>query len=221
MRQKSAVAARSAGVGPYSAASTRFASATNVVAQIHVREEITIAPRPLATFKQLTAAIAHRLIFECTWDTEVFGRLFWGNGCTGDVRSAVFTFDLERTVPAGVGADVSFVVRTVDGQRWTKKVRFSVAAPERSELLQNYPNPFNPSTTIPFVLSAPSVATVKVYHVTGQEVATLVNAPLPAGEHRAQFEARGLSSGSYAVGLVATRDGGAPFIARKAMLLVK
>jgi hypothetical protein len=64
-------------------------------------------------------------------------------------------------------------------------------------LRQNYPNPFNPSTEIKYYLSSPSLVTLKVYNVIGQEVATLVNTQMTAGEHTAYFNASGLTSGVY------------------------
>jgi hypothetical protein len=76
------------------------------------------------------------------------------------------------------------------------------------KLEQNYPNPFNPNTKIKFTI--PSVettrrvvfTTLKVYDVLGNEIATLVNEELPAGEYEVEFntnsvEGRNLTSGVY------------------------
>ncbi|MBK6507183.1 MAG: T9SS type A sorting domain-containing protein [Ignavibacteria bacterium] len=38
---------------------------------------------------------------------------------------------------------------------------------------------------------------LKVYDITGREVATLVNDIMPAGKHAVEFNANGLSSGIY------------------------
>ena len=51
-------------------------------------------------------------------------------------------------------------------------------------LLQNYPNPFNPSTTMGFTLATRTKVALKVYDVLGEEVATVVDAVLDAGNHR-------------------------------------
>lgn len=69
--------------------------------------------------------------------------------------------------------------------------------PSQFQLSQNYPNPFNPSTTINYALPASSDVTLKVYTLTGQEVATLVNATQGVGQYEVQFDASNLSSGIY------------------------
>jgi len=65
------------------------------------------------------------------------------------------------------------------------------------ELKQNYPNPFNPSTKISFVIPVSSVVKLKVFNLLGNEITTLLNEQLFAGEHTVSFNAAGLSSGIY------------------------
>lgn len=65
------------------------------------------------------------------------------------------------------------------------------------ELKQNYPNPFNPSTKISFVIPVSSVVKLKVFNLLGNEITTLLNEQLFAGEHTVPFNAAGLSSGIY------------------------
>ncbi|MGB5288737.1 MAG: T9SS type A sorting domain-containing protein, partial [Ignavibacteriaceae bacterium] len=92
------------------------------------------------------------------------------------------------------------------------------------ELHQNYPNPFNPSTKIKFTISTVEtrhasslqMVTLKVYDVIGNEIDTLVNEELPAGEYEVDFNATGLPSGVYYYKLKA-RD----FIHIKKMVLIK
>ena len=64
-----------------------------------------------------------------------------------------------------------------------------------------YPNPFNVATTIRFSLPRGGVAKLKVYNVLGQEVETLVDEHLKAGEHQVQWTADKLSSGTYLIRL--------------------
>jgi hypothetical protein len=54
--------------------------------------------------------------------------------------------------------------------------------PDEFALEQNYPNPFNPMTTIRYSLSTQSNVDIRIYNVLGQEVRTLINTPMSAGE---------------------------------------
>ncbi|NIT54971.1 MAG: T9SS type A sorting domain-containing protein, partial [Aliifodinibius sp.] len=62
---------------------------------------------------------------------------------------------------------------------------------------QNYPNPFNPSTTIEFALKEDEFTTLKVFDITGREVATLVNEKMRAGHHSVSYFNPDLASGIY------------------------
>ncbi|HTK82717.1 MAG TPA: SdrD B-like domain-containing protein [Bacteroidota bacterium] len=103
------------------------------------------------------------------------------------------------------------------------------AVPDVFALNQNYPNPFNPTTTISFTLSQPSLVTVRVYNILGQEVATLVSRQeMEDGDQEVEFNANNLPSGVYFCRLVAEGipddDEGitaTTFTAIKKMLLVK
>ncbi|MGN8225840.1 T9SS type A sorting domain-containing protein [Gracilimonas sp. BCB1] len=75
--------------------------------------------------------------------------------------------------------------------------------PEGFSLEQNYPNPFNPTTNIEYTINQAGPVTLKVYDMTGREVATLVNARMSAGEHVVSFDASNLSSGVYIYSLQA------------------
>jgi hypothetical protein len=71
------------------------------------------------------------------------------------------------------------------------------AIPSAFALEQNFPNPFNPTTKIQFSIPSAQFVTLKVYNVIGQEVATLANEQLEAGNYRAEFDAASLPSGTY------------------------
>ena len=62
---------------------------------------------------------------------------------------------------------------------------------------QNYPNPFNPSTVIKWQMPESNFVSLKIYDVLGNEIADLVNEEKPAGSYGLEFDASGLSSGTY------------------------
>ncbi len=64
-------------------------------------------------------------------------------------------------------------------------------------LSQNYPNPFNPATKIKFTLPKPEAVKIEVYNLIGQNIKTLLNKPMPTGNHEVEFDAQNLSSGIY------------------------
>lgn len=66
------------------------------------------------------------------------------------------------------------------------------------KLYQNYPNPFNPSTMIEFTVAKRGNATIKVYNVLGQQVATLFDDDAqPGKKYMARFDGSMLPSGVY------------------------
>jgi hypothetical protein len=72
-------------------------------------------------------------------------------------------------------------------------------------LEQNYPNPIgaaflsaqNFGTTIVFQLPQADQVTLKIFNITGHEVASLLDQRLQAGRHEVRFDAKKLTSGIY------------------------
>jgi hypothetical protein len=96
--------------------------------------------------------------------------------------------------------------------------------PLEISLRQNYPNPFNPSTTISFELGQPSIVTLTVYNILGQEVASLFNDEmLDEGEQSVDFNANAMTSGVYFYRLAVQEIGGERQVYQsvKRMLLLK
>lgn len=69
--------------------------------------------------------------------------------------------------------------------------------PDKMELMQNYPNPFNPVTTITFKISSNENTSLKIYDITGKEVATLINNKLYPGTYSIDWNASAFTSGVY------------------------
>ena len=87
------------------------------------------------------------------------------------------------------------------------KPRYRPSVPNRFQLCQNYPNPFNPSTRITFSLPTPESVSIKIYNSIGQEVETLVDGNVPAGQHTLYWAANGLASGVYLCRMAVGRGG--------------
>ena len=70
--------------------------------------------------------------------------------------------------------------------------------PEEFKLYAAYPNPFNPVTTIRLDVGSTShESTLRIYDVSGRNVATLINGQLQPGSYEVQWDARGFASGIY------------------------
>lgn len=96
-----------------------------------------------------------------------------------------------------------------------------VGVPAKFNLSQNYPNPFNPSTKINYDLPFDSKVSLKLFDMTGREVAVILNSAQTAGYHTVQFNGLSLSSGVYFYTLTAEGGNAAKFISTKKMILVK
>jgi hypothetical protein len=69
--------------------------------------------------------------------------------------------------------------------------------PTAFQLGEAFPNPFNPTTTLEYSLAETGAASLKVFDLSGREVATLVNGLTERGTHRVTFDAGTLPSGVY------------------------
>jgi|GEM_PF-1635703 len=100
----------------------------------------------------------------------------------------------------------------------------NIGVPSDFSISQNYPNPFNPSTKINYGLPFDSKISVKLFDMSGKEVADIVNEFKTAGYYTVNFNASsvagGLSSGVYIYRIVAEASGN-KFVMSKKMILVK
>lgn len=63
-------------------------------------------------------------------------------------------------------------------------------------LFQNFPNPFRNMTTVRFHLAKRADVLLKVFNTPGQEIATLADGTMEAGDHEVTLN-RNLASGTY------------------------
>ncbi len=93
----------------------------------------------------------------------------------------------------------------------------SIGTPNVFSVSQNYPNPSNPKSKIDYEIPALGKVTLKIYDITGREIAVLVNETKDAGYYTAEFDGSGLASGIYFYRIT----GGENFTMVKKMVLVK
>ncbi|MDZ7625420.1 MAG: S8 family serine peptidase [Ignavibacteriaceae bacterium] len=158
---------------------------------------------------------------EASWATIGFVP---GFGTTTEPKSYSF---IDEEISAGT---YNYRLKQIDFDgsiEYSNEIEVEVMAPNKFSLEQNYPNPFNPSTIIKYAISNKQFVQLKVYDVLGNEVATLVNEELPAGEYEVDFHSndnseqsfrlvRNLSSGVYFYKLIA-----GTFSETKKMILAK
>ncbi|CAN5562358.1 hypothetical protein BH10BAC5_BH10BAC5_19640 [soil metagenome] len=95
-----------------------------------------------------------------------------------------------------------------------------IGLPVKFSLSQNYPNPFNPVTKIDFELPVDAIVSIKIFDLTGREIASLVNEARTAGYYSESFNASSLSSGVYFYRLSA-EGSSQKFDVTKKMTLIK
>lgn len=148
---------------------------------------------------------------------------------------------LRATLPAGIGitdtlwyysevtgADSGYIVITSNAVSSPDTVKLKGTGipaagivdgqiPLKFALNQNYPNPFNPSTTIAFALAEDAAVSLKIYDLTGREVAALAdNESLRAGNYLRVWNAAQMPTGVYLCRIQA-----GDFNAVKKLVLVK
>jgi photosystem II stability/assembly factor-like uncharacterized protein len=64
-------------------------------------------------------------------------------------------------------------------------------------LIQNYPNPFAETTTIDFILEAPSQVVLEIFSFSGEKICQLANEQKSPGKYSFPFNAKDLPSGIY------------------------
>lgn len=119
------------------------------------------------------------------------------------------TYVFQVTVKDNKGATASAIVRLAVKPPLTTAARESTSAETLQastesvestfSVGQNYPNPFIGKTTIPFTLPEAQHVVLKIFNNSGNEIATILNEDLPAGEHIAEVDTdqiSGMNSGS-------------------------
>ena len=108
----------------------------------------------------------------------IYGINIKGTGTTSGVPVHIRKAELYINIPIGISEPLTEI-------------------PKIFELLQNYPNPFNPTSKIGFSIPESGLTSLKIYDITGKEIASLLNEYINAGTYEYVFDASGLPSGIY------------------------
>lgn len=168
------------------------------------------------TLNWATASESNLDRFEIVRDGATMAQIAAQNTATGAEYSWV-----DATVVNGTTYGYSLVAVNADGSRETLATvnatpQSSAGVVSTYALHQNYPNPFNPETTISFDLAEAGHVNLKVFNISGQEIATLTDTYFAAGRHQLSFDGAGLASGVYLYQI--TVNG---FTAQQKMVLMK
>ncbi len=151
------------------------------------------------------------------------GNLLWSKNYFYSALSEDFIYDIKLDAAnniyvtgISIGMGSSFDFATIKYSQTTGIIPASNYISENFSLYQNYPNPFNPSTNLEFGISNLEFVSLKIYDLLGNEIKTLVNEVLPAGNYKIKFDGSGLSSGIYFYTLTAGE-----LMDKKKMILLK
>lgn len=111
--------------------------------------------------------------------------------------SELSTHDMEIVLHYRFTKNMFYAVKNIIEKSVTTLEPVKKMQPAGFSLDYNYPNPFNSNTTIQFALPEVAKVTLKIYNISGQEVATLFEGIHSAGKYKIQWLAEGLPSGIY------------------------
>jgi hypothetical protein len=146
---------------------------------------------------------------------------YWGGSSWVNSIQSINSYDGDNNL-------VDFTFQTWVGSAWVNWFRFlhyyssstdvegEIGLASEFNLSNNYPNPFNPSTRINFTIPHKAVVSLRVFSLSGSEVAELVSGEMEAGSYDIDFDAANLPSGVYFYKIQSDN-----FVQTKKMLLLK
>ncbi|MBS1493866.1 MAG: T9SS type A sorting domain-containing protein [Bacteroidetes bacterium] len=150
-----------------------------------------------------------------TWTNSGFVA---GNGNSNTVKN--YSFEDKNLSTGGYSYRLKQVDYNGNYRYYDLTNEVIVGIPTKFAISQNYPNPFNPSTKINYELPFDSKVSIKIFDITGREMASVVNEIQTAGYYTTNFNASFLSSGVYFYQINA--DGGNQnFVKTMKMMLIK
>ncbi|HRI46714.1 MAG TPA: T9SS type A sorting domain-containing protein [Ignavibacteriaceae bacterium] len=117
-----------------------------------------------------------------------------GNGTTASKSNYTYT---DQNLN---GSKYSYRLKQLDfdgSYSYSKVVEIDLNKSLTYSLNQNYPNPFNPSTTVSFSIAKAGNVKLSLYNLLGQEVKSIINGFISAGNHTVNIDASNLNTGVY------------------------
>ncbi len=116
-------------------------------------------------------------------------------GLVGDYPSSIYDSSYFDFTKSGISTGGGY------SNGWTSASNgfdgLKTSSPESFEMLTVNPNPFNSSTTLGFTLAQAGHVNLRVYDLSGREVASLLDDYREAGSYDETFNASGLAAGVY------------------------
>ncbi|MCB0721240.1 MAG: VCBS repeat-containing protein [Ignavibacteriae bacterium] len=120
-----------------------------------------------------------------------------GLGNSSTIDSVIITWP-SGTIDRYGNTEVNKFYEAVEGQSLSVGLsQLGTGIPQKYSLYQNYPNPFNPVTKINYDVARSGYVELKVFDITGREIASLVNGNYSPGIYSVDFDATTFSSGVY------------------------
>jgi hypothetical protein len=120
--------------------------------------------------------------------------------------TSVVTNNYSFTDPSPLPGMNYYRLRQIDNNgtsKFSNEINVVYSGPDNFVLYQNFPNPFNPTTNIKYFVPIDSRIKISLFDVLGNEVKTLLNGNITAGDHNMELSGSGLASGVYFVKLSA------------------
>lgn len=126
-------------------------------------------------------------------------------GSRDDTSAGVYIIDAITNMPAGEPLMTTLppLSMVYIGEEIPVAVEKEYILPEAFSVDSPSPNPFNPATTVSFTLAESRNVRAEVFNISGQQVATLINGPCPAGHNTLVWQADGAAAGVYHIRIIA------------------
>jgi hypothetical protein len=132
------------------------------------------------------------------WDQFVANVTYHDFYHSKDVNLNLYQGDaIQYKIYGGTFYDPIGAIRGVNYVKLSNSVGVEDRIDKQLIVSHNYPNPFNQSTTIAFLLSQHANTTITVFNQSGQEIKTVFDGSLMAGEHNIQFDGSDIAGGIY------------------------